>query len=380
MRLGLDTRPIVTSKGRGIGNYAIQLYEALVKIVDWDIILYSYEGVSVKTFSLELRDANEVVYEGDFESTITEFCKDYKVDVFYTPNALEDTRIPLNKEMLLNTVLVGTVHDIIPYIMKKQYFINGKVPCDLMKRYNSLSGFDLIFSNSMTTQNDLQTFLKLQDVCNIYMSGKKRLANDKEIENIYRDLRRKYRLSNNYFISIAGAGINKNIEGLVKSYKKYACANNRTRQLVIVFKMSDFTYNNLKYYLFKHNLKNVVLINAPTEEELIALLRHSSWLIAVSHYEGFGMPVVEAWSENIPVMCSNNSSLGEISKDVAVHVNPGDINSIAEGYQMIDTMSIEQREEYIRKGVEKSKFFTWENTATKFANQVEYIFERNLKC
>jgi glycosyltransferase involved in cell wall biosynthesis len=74
-----------------------------------------------------------------------------------------------------------------------------------------------------------------------------------------------------------------------------------------------------------------VLTGYVSEEDKLAILRGASALVYPSLYEGFGLPLLEAFSQGVPVVTAGNSSLGEVAGDAALIVDPGDARSIADG-------------------------------------------------
>jgi glycosyltransferase involved in cell wall biosynthesis len=92
------------------------------------------------------------------------------------------------------------------------------------------------------------------------------------------------------------------------------------------------------------------------------LYKNAQAFIFPSLYEGFGLPVLEAFSCGCPVVLSNSSSLSEIAGDAASYIDPDDAESLARGIESV-LSDRQYREDLIRKGYERLKFFSWEKTA-----------------
>jgi glycosyltransferase involved in cell wall biosynthesis len=80
--------------------------------------------------------------------------------------------------------------------------------------------------------------------------------------------------------------------------------------------------------------------------------------------EGFGMPLLEAFSAEIPVLTSNRSALPEVAGDAAMLVDPLDTDSIADGLRRI-TSDEDLRAELIRRGHRRAAEFTWEKAVAE---------------
>jgi glycosyltransferase involved in cell wall biosynthesis len=92
------------------------------------------------------------------------------------------------------------------------------------------------------------------------------------------------------------------------------------------------------------------------------LYRNARAFVFPSLYEGFGLPVLEAFSCQCPVIMSKASSLPEIGDDAAAYFDPDDCESIRSAVERV-LMNEKYRQDLIQKGSERLKFFSWEKTA-----------------
>ena len=98
------------------------------------------------------------------------------------------------------------------------------------------------------------------------------------------------------------------------------------------------------------------------ENLLRSLYKNAEFFIYTSKYEGFGIPILESFSQNCPVLCSNTSSLPEVAGDAAIYFNPDDYTSISEAIEKI-IYSNNEKGNLIKKGRERLKLFSWEKCA-----------------
>ncbi len=103
------------------------------------------------------------------------------------------------------------------------------------------------------------------------------------------------------------------------------------------------------------------LENLPSAD-LPAVYNGASVLTLVSHYEGFGFPVLEAMGCGVPCVIADRASLPEIAGDAALKVNPDDADAIADALRQALTDSA-LHELLQQKGLERARRFTWEKTA-----------------
>ncbi|MFN6484061.1 MULTISPECIES: glycosyltransferase family 1 protein [unclassified Nostoc] len=107
--------------------------------------------------------------------------------------------------------------------------------------------------------------------------------------------------------------------------------------------------------------------------ELVALFySKADVFVYPSHYEGFGLPVLEAMTLGVPVISSNTSSIPEVTGDAAILVDPN--NSIELGEAILKVISDSQlRQELINKGKARAKLFSWQRTAKETLNAYRTI-------
>ncbi|RXA19353.1 glycosyltransferase family 1 protein [Methanosarcina sp. MSH10X1] len=157
----------------------------------------------------------------------------------------------------------------------------------------------------------------------------------------------------------------KNVQFLVNSFSKL---KNRIPEVKLL-KVGMPNYLGVREKLLKQieslNLqKDVIFTGYVSESELAEIYNAVDLFVFPSLYEGFGMPPLEAMACGTPVITSNTSSLPEVVGDAAIVADPYDVNKLAEEmYQLLTDDGL--KEEIIRKGLKRSKIFSWEDSAEK---------------
>ncbi|MFA5834002.1 MAG: glycosyltransferase family 1 protein [Bacteroidota bacterium] len=109
--------------------------------------------------------------------------------------------------------------------------------------------------------------------------------------------------------------------------------------------------------------KNIRQINV-SDESLALLYSKAKAFVYPSLYEGFGIPIVEAFTCGAPVILSNRSSLPEVGGEAAAYFEPDNNESLEIVVRSI-LNNPETRNEMVQKGFERAKMFSWNNTAEK---------------
>jgi glycosyltransferase involved in cell wall biosynthesis len=108
------------------------------------------------------------------------------------------------------------------------------------------------------------------------------------------------------------------------------------------------------------------------------LLEGARALVFFSLYEGFGMPLLEAFDAGTPVLCSNTTSLPEVGGDAVLSCDPTDIDAMS---GLMDRILREPdlRHELVARGQQQLKHYSWEQSADNLMAACERVAERAVK-
>lgn len=105
------------------------------------------------------------------------------------------------------------------------------------------------------------------------------------------------------------------------------------------------------------------VLQCQVDDRVLATLYHKAVaFVFPSRYEGFGIPILEAFNCRCPALLSNTSSLPEVGGDAALYFDPTDALSIRAAVEEV-LQDHELRRKLIQKGSERAKEFSWERTA-----------------
>ncbi len=106
----------------------------------------------------------------------------------------------------------------------------------------------------------------------------------------------------------------------------------------------------------------LILRSEVSDEELAELYSHASALLFPSHYEGFGLPVLEAMQCGAPVIASRDPAVMEVAGDAAALIDSGDAAAWKAAMEQALSDSAWSAD-MARRGMERSARFSWERTA-----------------
>jgi glycosyltransferase involved in cell wall biosynthesis len=122
----------------------------------------------------------------------------------------------------------------------------------------------------------------------------------------------------------------------------------------------------------RHKIK---LLGYVDDSDINILYSNGLFFTFLSQYEGFGMPPLEAMQAGTPVITSNNSSLPEVVGDAAISLTYNDEEAVIKAFEDF-YFNESLRKEYIAKGLERAKMFSWEKCVGKMVGVIEDI----VKC
>lgn len=125
-----------------------------------------------------------------------------------------------------------------------------------------------------------------------------------------------------------------------------------------------FTSEEYKLLTSLGILKNVIQMSV-NDEQLGYLYKNAEVFVYPSLYEGFGIPILEAFNFNCPVALSNTSCFPEIAGECAEYFDPNNIDDIQRAIEKI-IYDKEYREYLIDKGMKRNKEFSWEKTGKRY--------------
>ncbi len=175
------------------------------------------------------------------------------------------------------------------------------------------------------------------------------------------------RFEKSYLLFVGGRGAYKNFDFFIKSTADLLCKH---EELHVVCAGSLPFSSKEKKVLEKLNVLNKVHHVKINDIILKNLYGNARAFIFPSFYEGFGLPILEAFSFGCPAILSNSSSFPEVGGNGAIYFEPNNADSLINALETI-LFNEKFREDLIQRGYERLKLFSWEKTA----NSTKKVYE-----
>ncbi len=171
-------------------------------------------------------------------------------------------------------------------------------------------------------------------------------------------------------LHLGGIDQRKNILTLVSVFKKLCDLRREQKKSVPILFLGGRIFEDEQFPKLEQKIKDlkleedVILHGFVEKEDLAGVFHVADVFCFLSLYEGFGLPVLEAMSAGLPVVCSDNSSITEVAKGAAALVNPQEEVEVI--FALNDILTNPERgKELVLRGRERVKRYTWKKTGEK---------------
>ncbi len=350
MKIGIDVSSVVY--GTGVSTYTTNLVENLIKADrENSYILFGGSLRRLNDLKLFINSLERSSVKGrvfPIPPTLADFIWN-KLHIINIERLIGDTDVFHSSDWSqppTRSFKVTTIHDLVP--LKYPKLSHPRIVSVHKARIKwILKEVDRIIVPSKAT---------LEDSVKIGMDIEKIRVIPEAVDPIFKPakkvdierLKRKYRISGNYLLSV-GVSPRKNTDRIIESYGKIKAE--ASMKLVLVGNK----------YVDLPDERGVIYLGHVPQSELPILYSGAEAFVYPSLYEGFGLPILEAFLCRTPVVTSNLGSMKEVAGKSAVLVDPYNIESITEGVRY----AIANKNDFIKKGLIQAKRFSWKETAEK---------------
>ncbi|MEJ5994329.1 glycosyltransferase family 1 protein [Pedobacter sp. Du54] len=336
MKIGFDGKRAANNL-TGLGNYSRSLIEHMAdQFPENEYYLYTpkinatirkYSLFSKKNIKLQFPPKNSTSPIWRSVGIVLQLVKD-KIDIFHGLSH----EIPFGlKENGIKSIV--TIHDLIFLVKPHYYNLFDRIIYKYKSKY-ACKHADRIIAISEQTKKDIVRFYQIDPakIEVIYQSCDdqfKKLLGENEKEF----LRKKYQLPLNYILNVGTIEARKNLLLLIKALPLI----DPTYTLVIIGKEQSYAQlirkeiNNLDLH------KRVVFLRDVPFNDLPGIYQMARIFIYPSHYEGFGIPIIEALFGKVPVVATTGSCLEEAGGPASRYVSPDNSNELADAVNHILT-------------------------------------------
>lgn len=260
----------------------------------------------------------------------------------------------------LKKPFVITVHDMIHEIYADTYFKDDvdttRLKKELCEKANG------IIAISEQTKKDLISFFNIEpNKIKVIYHGSNLKKEIKEIN-----------LPKKYILFTGSRGLYKNFNLFIESISSLLLEDENLYLVCTGTHFSEEEKNNLTNLKIENKVYQILA----NDDEMYTIYHNAKCFVFPSLYEGFGIPILEAWESECPLILSNASCFPEIANDAGEYFDPLNKKSIEKAIKNV-LYNEKRKQELIFKGKERLKQFSWDKTYEETISFYEEILAKS---
>ena len=370
MRIGINTRNLLSNKLEGFGQYTLEITKRICQNhPEHDFFLFfdrAYDSKfvfseNVTPIVLFPPTRHPFLYVIWFEFSLKRALKKHKIDLFWSPDGF----CCLGS----NVPQIATIHDLnfehnpkdLPWIVS--YYFRFFFPKFARKAKQ-------IITVSEYSKNDIhETYGIPKEKIKVIYNGSSDAYKPIKAEE-QQVIRNKYSDGNPFFLFVGSLHPRKNVKRLIQALEIVSKKNTEIRLIIVGSAM----WKDEKLPISKETENRIIFTGHLEKSELTKIMASALALTYVPYFEGFGIPLVEAMSCGTPILAANATCLPEVAGDAAIYCDPFNVEDIANG--MLHLFENENlRTQLKEKGLKRGHIFSWDKAAEDVWKEItQFLF------
>lgn len=362
---------IYEKNGAGISRYAYQLMKTFIE-KDYPVDLLTREELDGKQMHCKVQRVNREITSSSqriIEEQIRQLTRYKSYKLVHFP----DYASPV----FYRGLKVATIHDMAMKTMTDKYTTMQNLTKNTLLAATIRGADRLICDSEFTRRELLHYYPQVEEKVEVIYLGIElpKYIRNKDFEE---ETLKRFAVKTPFILYVGTIAPHKNIEKLIEAFNEVQkkVQKKQDYQLVIAGK-KGWMYEKVFEKVKEEGLeKKVIFTDFVSDRQLEVLYHRAAFFTSVSLYEGFGFPPLEAMGRACPVLVSDIEVFKEMCGDAALYCNPKNKEDIVRKMlEMIkETEEEARRKEWIAKGNQQVRRFSWEDTASK----VYGVYERLL--
>lgn len=357
-KLGLDFTPAIY--GRGVSRYTINLVDALLKHTSVDLTLY---GSSLRQKSELKKIAKKFKTKTAFQNfPPSALSKMWKLGLNPIKKTMPDIEIFHSWDWIQppdkNLPLVSTIHDLA--ILRFPETAHPRVERMHHESWKILKERQAeIIAVSHATKKDIIQLLGIPsyqihvipEALPLEIAELDKKMTEEQVEIV----KERLQLKKPYILFVGTREPRKNLLKLIEAWLPLQ----KDIQLIVAGDKGWDESEDEKYA----NLENLRFLGRVSDEELSVLYAEAELFAYPSLYEGFGLPILEAFHHGTPVLTSEVAALIEVAGNAAELIDPESVESIRKGIKKILNEEPDDQKKRLQRMIIRLQMFSWKNVA-----------------
>ncbi len=370
MEIVVNTRLLIKDRLEGIGWFTFETLKRITNNHPDDHFIFLFDrdydeeflfSDNITPIILSPQARHPFLFYWWFEFTVSNFLNKYKPDLFLSPDGYMSLKANCKQLAVIHDLSFEHYPNDVSYIVRKYYKHFFPKFAHKATRIATVSEFS---KKDIVKQYEINP--SLIDV--VYNGCNESFQSiDEELQTAT-----KLRFSEecDYFLFVGALHPRKNISRLFEAFDKFKSTLSSNVKLVIVGEKYYWTSDIKMTYISMKFKEDVIFTGRLSSENLQAVIASALAMTYVPYFEGFGIPILEAFNCDVPVITSNITSMPEVARDAALLVDPFSVDSIADAMLYL-YKDEDMRNVLIAKGRKRKLDFSWDKTAAALWESME---------
>ena len=362
MEIVVNTRLLLPNKLEGIGWFTFETLKRITNNHPDDHFIFLFDrdfdedflfADNITPVILSPQARHPFLFYWWFEFSVANFLNKYKPDLFLSPDGYMSLKANCKQLAVIHDLSFEHYPKDVSFIVRKYYKHFFPKFARKAARIATVSEFS---KNDIIKQYGIDS-----STIDVVFNGCNELYQpiDEEQKTATKEL---FSNGTDYFLFVGALHPRKNISRLFQALDKFKSINTNNVKLVIVGEKYYWTHDIKMTYINMKYKDDVIFTGRLSPEDLKNVIASALAMTYVPYFEGFGIPILEAFNCDVPVITSNITSMPEVANDAALLVDPFSVDSIANAMNYL-YKDEDMRNSLIAKGRKRKLDFSWDKTA-----------------
>jgi glycosyltransferase involved in cell wall biosynthesis len=373
-KIAVNTRILLKGKLEGMGWFAFETLKRITQQHPEHDFLFLFDrpyhqgfvfADNVTPLVLPPQARHPFLYLAWLELSIAYSLQKHKADLFLSPDGFLSLSSSVPQIPVIHDLNFEHYPDDVPFLTRKYYKTFFPRWAHKAARIATVSAF--------SRQDIISRYGIDADAIDVVYNGANEhycpTSNEEQ-----QQIRVQYANGAAYYVYIGSIHSRKNIVNMLKAFEDFKQQTALPIKLLLLGNKKWWTTEMEQTYLGMAHKHDVVFLGRQPDEVLHQVLAAALALVYVSRFEGFGIPILEAFYCDVPVITANVTAMPEVAGDAALLVDPFSVESIKDGMVKM-AMDNSFRKELVLKAQTQRQKFTWQQSADNLWNCVTKVLE-----
>lgn len=375
MRIGVNARFLLKDKLEGIGWFSYETLKRITKNHPEHKFYFFFDrpydssfifADNIKPVVLMPPARHPFLFYLFFEWSIPFALKKHKIDYFISPDGFLSLSAKVPTLAVIHDIAFEHRDNDVSALMLKYYRYFFPKFAQKASRIATVSEY--------SKKDLIDTYNISNDKIDVVYNGANELYQPIS-EELIATVKQRFSDGKNYFIYVGSLNPRKNIANLLKAFDKFKKDDNTNTKLLIVGKVMTNDGHFKKEFESMLYKSDVIFTGRLSNEDLHQTLGSAIALVYIPFFEGFGIPILESFYCNTPVITSNITSLPEVASDAAILVDPNNVSQISDAMHKIINKEIQ--DELKAKMQLRKLDFNWDKTSDLLWSSLQRMISQN---